>query len=156
MYWHRGYPVWLLLVRWNYMSVRSRIFKSNFLYLLQTKSTDMKAEINIDNKARFFALYWGQKVWCNQNYYEFYVDFDALHRDHLSSTSYLLLKPLSSISDEDAIKIGFESSKEFLRFENFNTITEWYDELRYLGYAVDWLGLPVYEMVEAGWIKLVE
>lgn len=73
----------------------------------------MKAEINNENKARFFALYWGQHVWCSRHYKHSEVDSDVFHPIHLESPSYLGLKPLSSISDEDAIDVARLTNIDF-------------------------------------------
>lgn len=65
--------------------------------------------------------------------------------------SHLELKPLSSISDEDAKKLGFRDSDHF-KFDA--SPTNWKDELRLLGYAVEWVNLSVEKQLEYGWIKL--
>lgn len=75
-------------------------------------------QINLENKTKFFAQYWGQKI----------LLFDGLPSDVDSwidgsnSKSFVLnLKPLSSITDEDAIalsKIILEAP--FSRYRNIN------------------------------------
>ena len=63
----------------------------------------MKAEINNENKAKFFALYWGQRVLK-----------DAQGMNPIVSNMvdlewegwWIELKPLSAISDEDAIEVA--------------------------------------------------
>lgn len=61
----------------------------------------------LENKAKFFAQYWGQTVFFSmlfgtivrcESYY--------LHKDNIQETDYLLLKPLSFITDEDAYYVG--------------------------------------------------
>lgn len=84
----------------------------------------MKTEINSENKARFFALYWGQEVLQdygrkgNVNTYTIeYLDGDR-------SNQWIILKPLSKISDEDAVevaKIMAASSSVYFAYEK----TEW-------------------------------
>lgn len=65
----------------------------------------MKAEINNENKAKFFVQYWGQDVLtvgnalC-ENLPENWIESSLNH------TQYLQLKPLSEISDEDAIEVA--------------------------------------------------
>lgn len=140
----------------------------------------MKAEINNENKARFFALYWGQNLLmdeelsqvevCNQ------IDFEWEQWK-------LSLKPLSSISDEDAIEVAkiygtFYDTKEDLEdvkdhvilalieddeeaynmwdHVGFQVMSYVIDYLRSKGYALPWMGLSVEELVEAGWIKHIE
>lgn len=67
----------------------------------------MKAEINNENKAKFFAQYWGQSVcfvpFINQ---DVYVNEHMPWKDRMLEKKYLNLKPLSSISDEDAIEVA--------------------------------------------------
>ncbi len=150
----------------------------------------MKAEITNENKQKFFALYWGQKV----------IDFgvDKLEVDGKLFRVYELddcvaeLTPLSMISDEDAIEVakimhgqegdfeivfnaaGVTSVSAYGRPNYAPTIEIGWngnvsyemasevkiahaiDFLRSRGHAVDWMGVKVEEMVEAGWIKLVE
>jgi hypothetical protein len=67
----------------------------------------MKAEINNENKAKFFALYWGQKVF-EWKYPEHAVSFGIVKPvsgfiENFAQCGWLNLKPLSQISDEDAI-----------------------------------------------------
>ena len=65
-------------------------------------------ENNLDNKARFFALYYGQKVLCirKSNEPKLYVGFDDFTPKEKLQTDYLELKPLSSITDEDALPLA--------------------------------------------------
>lgn len=132
----------------------------------------MKAEINNKNKVKFFALYWAQKVFVNpllgdepvRNTYLFTED-----EPEDISYEYLQLKPLSSISDEDAIELGYSTCDDPLNsnygmsasgcfFDDWTQREEMLmsdsDYLRSKGYALPWMGLSVEEMVEAGWIKL--
>lgn len=67
--------------------------------------------------------------------------------------TYLELKPLSSITDEDAKKLGYRDSDHFKIDANE---LYWKDELRLLGYAINWVGLTVEELLNFGWIKLKE
>jgi len=140
----------------------------------------MKAELNNENKAKFFALYWGQEVQSHGK--EMFHVTGILVRQ-----SYLQLKPLSAISDEDAIDVlnvlmGYEEnyyqdwhpniqkvwmqtikidlnddfgSRQVPALQSYFKYT-WQvgDFLRSKGYALPWMGLSVVEMTEAGWIKL--
>lgn len=140
----------------------------------------MKAEINNENKAKFFAMYWGQIVFVNPILSEKPVPniwvFDGLNTEDFDG-EYLELKPLSAITDEDAEEIGFEfnvPSKDVelkFHFDNYDThweakhkgmlkegnlLLEDTDYLRSRGYALPWMGLSVEELIEAGWIKLKE
>ena len=79
---------------------------------------------------------------------------------------YLELTPLSMISDEDAVKLPhkeYDNNKVFYKSANdflenikvfgFFTSDE-ADKLRELGYAIDFNGLSVEQLVEYGWVKL--
>ena len=61
-----------------------------------------------ENKAKFFAQYWGQKVLSvtclGVERYNTYVNAQHIHYFEYND-SYLLLTPLSSITDEDAIEV---------------------------------------------------
>ena len=140
----------------------------------------MKAEINNENKAKFFALYLNQKVLCDNLRSNERLDksWNWSHKDF-----WIQLKPLSSISDEDATWIakvygGFYDTKEDLKdykdhinlalieddeeahnwwdHIGFQTMIQVNDYLRSKGYALPWMGLSVEDIVEAGWIKLIE
>lgn len=146
-------------------------------------------ENNLENKARFFAQYWGQKI----VYDEFMRRVDILCVDVALGNSQnsifqdysLTLKPLSSITDEDAIGVAkFEFdffncldidvkavrdlskvSVVLLRDNTFlakiqvnNPYKLNVNEIDYLrskGYATPYMGLSVETMVEYGWIKLI-
>lgn len=137
----------------------------------------MKTKNTLGNKAKFFALYWGQEV---------FVKSDAIRKVDwspmvltigLDTIDYCLLKPLSSITDEDAIEFGRVLSKYFaspngmlkLRDDYFRDlgkihiktflnkgyiINEGCDYIRSKGYALPWMGLSVDDLIEYGWIKL--
>jgi hypothetical protein len=132
----------------------------------------MKAEINNENKAKFFALYWGQAVlWEPFIGQDVFVDqhfpWDLVGKDY----HYLNLKPLSQISDEDAIELGYSACNDPLNanygmsasgtfFDDWTQRQDMLmsdsDYLRSKGYALPWMGLDVKELIEAGWIKLIE
>lgn len=140
----------------------------------------MKAEINNENKAKFFALYWGQDVLCSDMYGDGGTIYSATMKTNSLNEKWLFLKPLSQISDEDAVaiaKILFGSESDWA-VENwikliklnltdqfgsniFPNIQPYFsiswsvcDYLRSKGYALPWMDLTVDEMIEAGWIKL--
>lgn len=120
----------------------------------------MKIEINNENKAKFFALYYAQDV-CENPFGKYYVNARTLDYTMTDSlTAWLNLKPLSSISDEDArficsfhkvISTDYIWSFLQLSLNGFD-----YDYLRSKGYAFSWMGLSVEEMVQADWIKLTK
>lgn len=62
----------------------------------------MKTENTLENKARFFAQYFGQHVLYFSS--DFLRKIDNLTLDSVENDDYLELKPLSQISDEDVIQ----------------------------------------------------
>jgi hypothetical protein len=64
-------------------------------------------ENTLENKAKFFALYYGQKVLCIRKNESpvLYVGFDDLQNNKVREDDYLELAPLSQITDEDAIEV---------------------------------------------------
>src|SRR5690606_7111537 len=65
-------------------------------------------ENTIENKAKFFALYWGQEIMKeSDNDLNETVYFANPHANQSKISNYYLeLKTLSSISDEDAIEVS--------------------------------------------------
>lgn len=131
----------------------------------------MKAEINNENKAKFFTQYWGQKIVAHEfigagsNACIGSVIFSKLDNWHLE------LKPISSISVEDARSLGYKTCNDpsnanygmsasgvFLdendHMDEF--LTSDADFLRSRGYLVPWMGLTCEELIEAGWAKCKE
>jgi hypothetical protein len=139
----------------------------------------MKTENNLELKAKFFALYFGQKVFhCSLNQK---VPHKNTFGRLIKSRDRLELTPLSQISDEDAIevfnlllpdsnddndgKIFF--GKTYVRSYDTNDVTlktnhtyletqRLIDYLRSKGYALPYLGISVEEQISRGWIKLKE
>ena len=118
----------------------------------------MKPENTISNKSKFFAQYWGQKLY-------HYTDLDGeifgpfkVGRMDVSEIDYILVTPLSSISDEDAKKLGYDSGVNFneVNEEIYDMTPPEVDWLRSKGYALSWMGLSVEELVEYGWVKIKE
>ena len=131
-------------------------------------------ENTIQNKAKFFAQYWGQEVGQKEGNVmgiDYEINWDNMRT--IIDSEYLDLTPLSMISDEDAIEVGrlfFEAmnangscqvedtlniieTKEMLDgmlvlFQNIS------DFLRSKGYALPFMGLSVEQIVEFGWVKL--
>ena len=136
----------------------------------------MKAEINNENKAKFFAMYWGQRVFVNPILSEKPVAntwvFDDMNTEDLND-EYLELKPLSAITEEDAIQVSkiwgskvgskiigrsivsrLTGNHHQIEME-FRCVIPVVDFLRSKGYALPWMGLSVEELIEAGWVKLI-
>lgn len=122
-------------------------------------------------KARLFALYWGQDVRAFKDYLgrEQVVTLNNLHATYGISRDYLLLRPLSSITDEEVkgamLLMGWGCSEghartiiaEFILEGNeAYKIIALIDWLRGRGYALPFNGMPVKEQVEKGFIKLRE
>ena len=113
-------------------------------------------------KCRFFAQYWGQQVqrYENNNYKKVVNGFIETN---LQDKDYLLLKPISKITDEDAISMyrglerNYESANQFL--EDYKSIgfleQSEVDFLRSKGYAVPFMGYSVDDLVKIGWVQLV-
>ena len=137
----------------------------------------MKLENTLENKAKFFAQYWGQYVLYFTS--DFLRKIDNLTLDSVENDDYLELKPLSHISDEDAIEVskifglGHLSGaiKELIlsifrtsindsgTTSSTNGIKNWlhvFDYLRSKGYALPYIDLSVENLIEYGWIKLKE
>ena len=64
----------------------------------------MKLENTLENKAKFFAQYWGQHVLYFSS--DFLRKIDNLTLDSIENDDYLELKHISQISDEDAINVA--------------------------------------------------
>lgn len=129
----------------------------------------MKPQLTTESKQRFFYQYFGQPV--------FKVDMLSKLQDkpypEILDDDYLKLKPLSSITDEDAIEVaiilGWDThtkdqqlhyGTEFINDGEDCCSLDCYakivDFLRSKDYALPWMGLSVESMIEAGWIKLSE
>lgn len=134
----------------------------------------MKTELTKENWDKFKAQYYGQYVlmWDDGSIFfnvpEYWCEDDCL-----------ALKDLSSISDEDAMKVwemtrvleneaGYKTDWEELRdrikedgiaaisfFDFYTCYSDCVDLIRNLGYATGWMGLSVEEMIKDGRIKLI-
>jgi hypothetical protein len=131
-------------------------------------------------KMQFFALYWGQKVLYNDRLEgKNKVNHATLDLRHAEHDDYLLLKPLSSITDEHALQFGYtqtpasfwgepidqtpsmcfcaELSSDGIDFENVNWMEfTMIDKLRAMGYAVGWKEYGVQDLIKEGIVKLQE
>lgn len=118
-------------------------------------------QITPEIKARVFALYWGQKIWTEKSnpkcldVVDAYIDFDPYDSDDFDD-AVLLVKQLSSITDEDAIELN----KMHNWTKGVHETKYWYqdeaDYLRSKGYALPAFGYSVDELVEAGVFKIKE
>ena len=137
----------------------------------------MKTQNTLENKARFFAQYFGQHVLYFSS--DFLRKIDNLTLDSIENDDFLELKPLSQISDEDSIEVskifglGHLSGaiKELIlsifrtsindsgTTSSTNGIKNWiqvFDYLRSKGYALPYMDLSVEDLVEYNWVKLKE
>lgn len=109
----------------------------------------MKIQNTLENKARFFAQYWGQKVFKTS------LKQEIPHKNNFGKSiqfnDFLELKPLSQINDEDAINLGYGYASHLKSNLDRNI-----DQLRNLGYALPYMDLSVEDLVEYGWVKLKE
>ncbi len=129
----------------------------------------MKAEINNENKAKFFGNYHGQNIGFWYRSKKDYRSGVTLIGENYGSISYIELKLLSDISDEDAVEaIMVSLGKSASEFEGSHREAVVYyittttfdsneaDFLRSRGYLVPWMGLSCEELIEAGWAKYKE
>ena len=128
---------------------------------MSTCKDQNKALNKTDVKCRFFAQYWGTKTMYvgGVGLVEVgKVGWNLKHPDF-----FLQLKPLSKITDEDAISMyrglerNYESSNQFL--EDYKSIgfleQSEVDFLRSKGYAVPYMEYSVDDLVKFDWVRLV-
>lgn len=145
-------------------------------------------ENNINNKAKFFALYFGQKFVhtgegrpikaLGNEIVMNYENSDKFQLCCYSNQRAVELKPLSEITDEDAVELAkimgmqeeteyvfigkilannvFDNSDEMSETTIYNMHCQATDYLRLRGYAVQWYDLTVEEQVSRGWVQLKE
>ena len=124
--------------------------------------------VQTDVKCRFFAQYFGVRVFQNELNKQYnYVNYSyplTLEKDfNKEIIEFLELKPLSKITDEDAISMyrglerNYESSNQFL--EDYKSIgfleQSEVDFLRSKGYAVPYMEYSVEDLISFGWVLLV-
>lgn len=117
-----------------------------------SKDTETQQSCITSVKSRFFAQYWGQDV-CQTK-----------------GGSYLELKPLSKITDEDAeellpfVSFQFSSKytdeqiKEEIKKSVLDTEMmpfELFDFLRSKGYALPYMNYSVDDLISFGWVQLL-
>ena len=131
-------------------------------------------------KEAFLGNYTGQRIVSSPTFPQFGDDsllIEVQPKHHSQGDYYLLLKPLSAISDEDAIEVAYNFFTEqdtstiqgkeladYVRQDllddehgiNHHLTIKSVDLLRSKGYALPWRGIPVPEQISKGWIKLVE
>ena len=126
-----------------------------------SKNTELQQSCITAVKSRFFAQYWGTKTLYVGGVGKVEVGNGGWNLKH--PDFFLQLKPLSKITDEDAISMyrglerNYESANQFL--EDYKSIgfleQSEVDFLRSKGYAVPYMEYSVDELVKIGWVKLV-
>ncbi|MDQ1859279.1 hypothetical protein [Chryseobacterium sp. WLY505] len=131
-------------------------------------------ENTLENKAKFFAQYWGQKVLVKDEHENCPVGHNLSFE--FIENAYLELKPLSSITDEELVKIAqfYEPTAHNVKLDDGQILFDFIygdqgasgaieisdgyclDWLRSNGFATEWMGLSVEDLVNYGWIKLKE
>ena len=126
-------------------------------------------ENTLENKAKFFAQYWGVEA-VRYDEYTKPMAVDFVDFIEMKESIFLELKPLSSITDEYAAEVD-RIYYDFVNHDGNSLIgknllssthdlsrlpTHISDYIRSLGYALPWMGLSVETMIEYGWIKLKE
>lgn len=130
----------------------------------------------MDVKSRFFAQYWGLIVAKETKYPKSpTINTTTVLLINELSNYHLELKPLSKITDEDAIVVakifGMKEDFEFIgkmlcttMFDNsdsesetviFNSNAKAVDYLRSKGYALPFMEYSVEDLVSFGWVRLV-
>jgi len=105
-------------------------------------------ENTIENKTKFFAVYWGQKVLNGRS--------NAIPNREVSKFDYLLLKnPFNFDSNSEDAKEGIEYFKKIKIDHNNDDNICTVDFLRSKGYALPYMGINIEKLLEYGWIKLV-
>lgn len=140
----------------------------------------------IENKAKFFGLYWGQAILrMPEETILFISNQNNLSYEEFLEDGWLELTHLSQIRDEDAIEVirfftpdinpDYVKQADKEEFEQFFLILsgdlleecasnnysplvyqKTYDYLRSKGYALPYMGLSVEKLIEFGWVKLKE
>ena len=120
-----------------------------------------KLENTLENKHKFFAQYYGQKVLkfdIEEDKFAFTFPVDSLClSEYVVNQTFLELKPLESISGEDAKYLGYADniSATTTYLKSLGKELKEADYLRSKGYALTWMNLSVQDLINYGWIKLV-
>ncbi|KGT09526.1 hypothetical protein NV63_06785 [Elizabethkingia anophelis] len=135
-------------------------------------------ENNLENKTKFFAQYWGQKIMIwdeSKSLPPQKVGVSYMTKYGVSNRK-LELKSLEDLTEDDLMTIAkyyepttykVESNSDEIVFDymygdSFSSAAIGYDYgyaldyLRSKGYALPWMGLSVEKLVEYGWVKLKE
>ncbi|MCT4024378.1 hypothetical protein HZP91_15305 [Elizabethkingia anophelis] len=110
-------------------------------------------ENNLENKAMFFAQYWGQKImiWGESELFPPQKVGVSYMTKYGVSNRKLELKNIDDITDKEAEMLGFDNAAHFF---SSGSVYSMKDELRRLGFAVEWSEWSVDELINFGWVKL--
>ena len=143
----------------------------------------MKTENTLDNKAAFFAQYWGQELLLIEGSIKLRVVKSSYFNPNLYDI--VQLRPLSSITDDEAIEVSYilnpakpENQIDLHSYyglkkmhvgiikrllldgdhyrKNMWHLLEAAQYLQSKGFALPWRDLSVDDMCAYGWIKLTE
>lgn len=133
----------------------------------------MRPELNTEFKEKLFVQYWGQKAFANGNF-TWSVDSNQMKHAPIS-VCFLLLRKLSSLTDDESIWIAKMSRPKSLWLHDLpyaktfatKDITHAHpstfldsllitDYLRSIGVALPFMGYSVEELVDCGWIRLID
>jgi hypothetical protein len=121
----------------------------------------MKTENTIENKVKFFALYWGSVIYNKEYKSRFTMLYSLLEGYSIEVGDVLELTSLSAITDEDAIKVGYVGNFHFLdeyksQFKLNTFSVKAADYLRSKGYVLPYMDLSVDDLIEYEWVKLID
>lgn len=79
-----------------------------YIYIMENNQNTIKPGMTVEAKAMFFAQYWGQKVrvWAVNGDANVFKVGQTYMSKHILKNCSLLLKPLSSITNEDATEVA--------------------------------------------------
>ena len=92
---------------------------------------DTTLALDLEFRQRFFTQYWNQRVGGNDNWLHYVNSIVPISSHNLNAIDYLVLKPISSITDEDAIEVaklvhqidsGWEVIKRYRPGKDFGSI----------------------------------
>lgn len=124
-------------------------------------------ENNLQNKSMFFSIYYKQRVY---PVFKLLVLLEPIFINEVNWDAFIVLKPLSQLSDQDAKAISeiekdwstedpVVRGKALIRDFDYTSleplkVVQIVDYLRSKGYALHWMGLSVEKQIEYGWVKL--
>jgi hypothetical protein len=123
-----------------------------------SKNSELQQSRITDVKSRFFAQYWGQEI-CQTKGGKYTIDEYCFP---LWEKSYLELKPLSKIANEDAQEIQRITGANHLPKQPLiyaclkkSDAIPVVDYLRLKGYAIPFMEYSVDDLISFGWAQLL-